>query len=897
MKNNDLLGYPCGGEKNNTQQERTQHLRGNPEINKERRAQQTQPETSHCLQDSQNTQRERSAHETNQERRAQETQPETSHCLQDSQDTQRERSAHETNQERRAQETQPETSQCLQDRQGRQRERSAHEMQQKTTQRLREKCERKEERRNKETQPERTQRLRNQREREQERRTQETEPERRQRLRNRREREQERRTRETEQERSQHVRNKGEREQERRTQETEPERRQRLRNRREREQERRTRETEQERSQHVRNKGEREQERRTQETEPEKSQRLRNKREREQERRTQEMQQETTQHLEEHQERIQMRRDSEMGDERTRRLDEQRNARHIRRNINADVGQMTNVCLHCRAKHFSAETTNFCCMKGKVNIAPLKTLPNALLNLYTGDTPQAHEFQKNIRQYNCLFQFTSFGAKEVVSHGWNPSVIIQGQIHHFIGSLMPDQDQQSKFLQIYFMDPQDSIGLRMSILQDAGIQRDTVEMLENMIRLNNPYIHSLVMAMERIRDLPEASIVIDPNYRPPFQHERRFNTQTANEVAVIIASSNEPVATSHHIVLRRRGRGGAEGGLQIISESHRSYDSFQYILFFPLGDDGWHSQLQMSTGRKLTLMQYYAYRIMNRDNEFNQLLRGGGLFQQYLVDMAAKMEGDRLNYFRMNQVSLRSTTYKGLTDALHDDDDLENIGRRIVLSSTFVGGPRYMMGRCQDAMMYVRKYGTAAFFITMTCNPNWSEIRQCLFPNQQPSDRPELIARVFELKRKIFMKTVTGPDGFFGNCIAFILTMEYQKRGLPHFHCLLWLDEASKPRPQQYERFVQAEIPDPQADPELHKLVLKHMIHGPFCKATSRCWKEGRCTKRFPKPFVESTMYGDDSYPLCRRRSPAMGGFQGHQEGRSFRLLLLIGLCPIMQNY
>ncbi|XP_055521948.1 uncharacterized protein LOC129716088 [Leucoraja erinacea] len=432
----------------------------------------------------------------------------------------------------------------------------------------------------------------------------------------------------------------------------------------------------------------------------------------------------------------------------------------------------------------------------------------------------------------------------------------------------------------------------MSILQDAGIQRDTVEMLENMIRLNNPYIHSLVMAMERIRDLPEASIVIDPNYRPPFQHERRFNTQTANEVAVLIANSNEPVATSRHIVLRRRGRGGAEGGLQIISESHRSYDSFQYILFFPLGDDGWHSQLQMSTGRKLTLMRYYAYRIMNRDNEFNQLLRGGRLFQQYLVDMAAKMEGDRLNYIRMNQVSLRSTTYKGLTDALHDDDDLENIGRRIILSSTFVGGPRYMMGRCQDAMMYVRKYGTAAFFITMTCNPNWSEIRQCLFPNQQPSDRPELVARVFELKRKIFMKTVTGPDGFFGNCIAFILTMEYQKRGLPHFHCLLWLDEASKPRPQQYERFVQAEIPDPQADPELHKLVLKHMIHGPFCKATSRCWKEGRCTKRFPKPFVESTMSGDDSYPLYRRRSPAMGGFQGHQEGRSLQTITSNWVVP-----
>ncbi|XP_078280432.1 uncharacterized protein LOC144607444 [Rhinoraja longicauda] len=339
----------------------------------------------------------------------------------------------------------------------------------------------------------------------------------------------------------------------------------------------------------------------------------------------------------------------------------------------------------------------------------------------------------------------------------------------------------------------------MGILQDAGIQREIVEMLENLMRLNNPYINSIKVAKDRIRDLPEASIVIDPDRRPPFEHERRFNRQIANEVAVIIPNNNEPEATSRHIILKERG-----GGLRIISESHRSYDSLQYVLFFPLGDDGWHYQLKMRNGRKLTAMRYYAYKIMNRDNEFNQLLRGGRLFQQYVVDMAAKIENDRLNYIRLNQASLRSTTYKGLTDTLNDNDDLDNIGKRIILSSTFVGGPRYMMERCQDAMMYVRKYGTASFFITMTCNPKWSEIQRGLFLNQQPY-------------------------------------------------------------------------------PELHGLVLKHMIHGPYCKHISQCWKNGRCNKRFPKPFIESTRCGDDSYPMYRRRSPDMGGFQGHQERRRHR--------------
>ena len=90
-------------------------------------------------------------------------------------------------------------------------------------------------------------------------------------------------------------------------------------------------------------------------------------------------------------------------------------------------------------------------------------------------------------------------------------------------------------------------------------------------------------------------------------------------------------------------------------------------------------------------MRFYAYRIMNRENEFNQLLRGGRLFQQYVVDMAAKIEVDRLNYIRLNQTSLRSTTRRlcrGFVDALNGNGDLTNIYRRVILSSTFVGGPR-----------------------------------------------------------------------------------------------------------------------------------------------------------------------------------------------------------------
>ncbi|XP_014778333.1 uncharacterized protein LOC106874931 [Octopus bimaculoides] len=242
----------------------------------------------------------------------------------------------------------------------------------------------------------------------------------------------------------------------------------------------------------------------------------------------------------------------------------------------------------------------------------------------------------------------------------------------------------------------------------------------------------------------------------------------------------------------------------------------------------------MSNNKKLTPMRYYDYRIINYKNECNQFFRGGGLFQQYSVDIAAKIEGHRLRYIRLNQTSLRSTTYKGLTDLLNDDD-VCSIGTRIILFSTFVGGTRYIMERFQDAMMYIRKCGNALFFITMACDPNWPESRQNLFLNQKPHDRPDLIARVFDLKRKLYIKYIPGVDGLLGKCIAYVITVEYQNRGHLYVQCLLWFNETSKPRPEEYDKFIQVEISDPNKHPESYQLVLKHMIHSPNCSNNSPC--------------------------------------------------------------
>lgn len=39
--------------------------------------------------------------------------------------------------------------------------------------------------------------------------------------------------------------------------------------------------------------------------------------------------------------------------------------------------------------------------------------------------------------------------------------------------------------------------------------------------------------------------------------------------------------------------------------------------------------------------------------------------------------------------------------------------------------------------------------------------------------------------------------------------------------------------------------------------------------------KDGACSKKFPKPFLQETKVGDDGYPKYRRRAPENGGFTG----------------------
>lgn len=208
-------------------------------------------------------------------------------------------------------------------------------------------------------------------------------------------------------------------------------------------------------------------------------------------------------------------------------------------------------------------------------------------------------------------------------------------------------------------------------------------------------------------------------------------------------------------------------------------EPFTYPLFYPAGTDGFSPDLQLqmpyATRSHLTRLELAQYRLSFRPEFvkilkespstdgpdvrellFNALHFGGRLFQQYLVDTYIRLERDRIQWIKYNQNKILTEQYTGVTNTLINLPKKKNatVGEKIILPSSFPGSTRYYTENFEDAMAIVRRLGSPDFFITMTSNPNWPEIKQALQINledgtilqQLPQDRPDIVSRVAKLK-------------------------------------------------------------------------------------------------------------------------------------------------------
>lgn len=181
----------------------------------------------------------------------------------------------------------------------------------------------------------------------------------------------------------------------------------------------------------------------------------------------------------------------------------------------------------------------------------------------------------------------------------------------------------------------------------------------------------------------------------------------------------------------------------------------------------------------------------------------------------------------------------------------------------------------QDSIAGVRCYGQPSLYITFTANPKWEEIGNELLPNQTAVDRPDLVAHVFNLKvhdllNQIRHKEVLGP------WLGWVWTIEYQQRGLPHLHLLVFLKtDYHFLTVANIDPFISAEIPteDDAIGQKLRAIIESTMVHT-HCAGGNG---QAQCMqgldpltiqtyhKGYPYQFQPETIITEDRYSLYRR--------------------------------
>jgi len=508
-------------------------------------------------------------------------------------------------------------------------------------------------------------------------------------------------------------------------------------------------------------------------------------------------------------------------------------------------------CVHCGAIKFQKESVASCCDNGKIKLKSF-TLPIPFVRQYSSP-----EFKKNARAYNSMFAFTSIGTTidKSAQDGYSQCYRISGELYHQIGSLCPTDGGESKFAQIYLNDPTYQHSRRKGIFSNTN--DDMIKNLTQLLFAKNPYVKTFEMLRQKMQ------ISKDNDYCVQLRNldSKVFNKPTVDEVAAIITNGSE--GKPRDICVKQRN-----GGLKRISELHSAYDALQYPLLFPNGSQGWHTNIfKRQRKGKVTQREFYAYHGFSRDNnKYNPLELAGPIIQQYWVDQYCKIESNRINWIKKNQKKLRLATKQSVQNAVQSGH--KKVGK-IILPSSYTGGPRYYYEQFLDAMAGVRKYGQPDLFVTMTANPDWDEIKRELGEGENPRNRPMLIARVFREKLKALIARVTSGT-VFGKVKVHVGTIEFQKRGLPHAHILFILDDKCKlsnKNPNEFDQYIYAEIPDPQVNPILHHRVTSHMIHKPCDIIDAPCIQDsGYCKSNYPKPFCDESCVDEKGFPIYRRR-------------------------------
>ena len=282
--------------------------------------------------------------------------------------------------------------------------------------------------------------------------------------------------------------------------------------------------------------------------------------------------------------------------------------------------------------------------------------------------------------------------------------------------------------------------------------------------------------------------------------------------------------------------------------------------------------------RGLNLRRYVNQRLLNKDPRFSQNMEYIFAFQyateikQLRTDMQMALkrrnnDGRRINardlrnFETVNQMVFKDIAYKFMKKVR--------------------GTPSFWQSQLMDTLAMLRSFGTPTWFLSLSpaeflwpeftqavgkkIGKNWTieEVMKMNWATKASNFRknPLPVDQMFTNRlESFFMDFLKSEAHPLGNITEHIEKIEFQARGSPHAHCLLWIKDAPKVDKETDEevcefvdKYINGKIPcDIEENEHIRNLVKKLQTHNhsPFCRANVKA----RCRFNFPKPPCPKTI-------------------------------------------
>ena len=308
-------------------------------------------------------------------------------------------------------------------------------------------------------------------------------------------------------------------------------------------------------------------------------------------------------------------------------------------------------------------------------------------------------------------------------------------------------------------------------------------------------------------------------------------------------------------------------------------DDFEVLSFpnlFPKGVGG-HG-VNTPRERDICLRRYVNQRLLNKDPRFSKSIEYIFAFQyatelkQLRTDMAMALKrqctdgkritvGDMRNFHKVNQMIWKDIAYKFMKKVR--------------------GTPSYWTVALYDTLAMLRTFGTPTWFISLSpaeflwpefmqavgrkIGKKWSEEdvsrMEWITKAEHFRENPVPVDQMFESRIESFFRYfLLSKANPLGPISEYIQKIEFQVRGTPHAHCLLWVKDAPRVDENSDEevcefvdRYINGKIPcDIPENEDIRSLVLKLQTHShsPCCRSHAK----GKCRFHFPRPPSTKTI-------------------------------------------